>query len=63
MARLHSPLDGDDLMALFDKARGRGFGRSRSYLLDLVLEGQLDQDDRATATELARRFAAEREIV
>jgi hypothetical protein len=27
-----------------------------------VLEGQLDQDDRETATELARRFAAEQGI-
>ena len=63
VARLHSPLDGDDLMALFDKGPGPWIRPIKDYLLDLVLEGQLDQDDRETASELAKRFAAEREIV
>jgi len=63
VARLHSPLDGDDLMALFDKGPGPWIRPVKEYLLDLVLEGQLDQDDRETATELARRFAADHSLL
>jgi poly(A) polymerase len=63
VARLHSPLDGNDLMALFGQGPGPWIRPIKDYLLDLVLEGELDQDDRETATELARRFAAEQGLV
>src|SRR5262249_17858804 len=59
VARLHSPLDGNELMALFDRGPGPWIKPLKEYLLDLVLDGQLDQDDKETATTLALAFAAE----
>jgi poly(A) polymerase len=59
VARLHSPLDGNDLMTLFGKSPGPWIRPIKDYLLDLVLDGKLDQDDRQTGAELARRYAAE----
>jgi poly(A) polymerase len=59
VARLHSPLDGDELMALFGKGPGPWIKPLKDYLLDLVLEGQLDQDDKETATALVKRFASQ----
>ncbi|HEX2514808.1 MAG TPA: HD domain-containing protein [Chloroflexota bacterium] len=59
VARLHSPLDGDDLMALFGRPPGPWIRPLKDYLLEEVLEGRLDQEDRETATELARRYVAE----
>jgi poly(A) polymerase len=56
VAKLHSPLDGNDLMALFNRPPGPWIKPIKEYLLDLVLDGQLDQDDRETATALARAF-------
>ncbi|MCL5109855.1 MAG: CCA tRNA nucleotidyltransferase [Chloroflexi bacterium] len=53
---LHSPLDGNDLMALFGRGPGPWIGRVKDYLFDLVLEGDLDQEDRTRAEELARAF-------
>ena len=63
VAKLHSPLDGDDLMAIFGKAPGPWIKPIKEYLLGLVLEGELGQEDRQAAAELARRFAAERGLL
>jgi poly(A) polymerase len=59
VAKLHSPLDGNDLMLLFNRGPGPWIKPVKEYLLDLVLDGQLDQDDRETATTLARAFVEE----
>ena len=59
VAQLHSPLDGNDLMALFGQGPGAWIRPIKDYLLDLVLEGKLDQNDRQAGAELARRYAAE----
>jgi poly(A) polymerase len=59
VAKLHSPLDGHELMALFGKGPGPWIKPIKEYLLDLVLDGALDQEDKDTAVELARRYAAE----
>lgn len=56
VARLHSPLDGNDLMALFGKPPGPWIRPVKDYLLNLVLEGTLDQDDRERGIELARQY-------
>jgi len=58
VAKLHSPLDGNDLMTLFGRTPGPWIKPIKDYLLDLVLDGQLDQDDKETGAELARAFVA-----
>ncbi len=62
VARMHSPLDGDDLMALFSRPPGRWIAEIKDYLLNLVLDGSLNQEDRATATALALQFVAASEV-
>ncbi|MGH2352070.1 MAG: CCA tRNA nucleotidyltransferase [Chloroflexota bacterium] len=59
VAKLQSPLDGNDLMQLFGKSPGPWIKPIKDYLLDLVLEGDLAQDNKATATTLARRYVEE----
>ncbi|MFN8535394.1 MAG: HD domain-containing protein [Dehalococcoidia bacterium] len=60
VARLDSPLDGNQLMALFGRPPGRWIGDVKAYLLELVLDGDLAPDDQPRATDLARAFLAER---
>ena len=57
---LHSPLDGNELMALFGRPPGPWIREIKDYLLGLVIEGDLDQDDKERATQLALAFAQER---
>lgn len=52
---LKSPLDGTDLMEMFGRGPGPWIKQIKQYLLDLVIEGALSQEDRATASALARR--------
>jgi poly(A) polymerase len=59
--KLSSPLDGNELMEIFGGQPGPWIGRVKNYLLDLVLEGQLAQDDKETAEKLARAFLQESE--
>jgi poly(A) polymerase len=58
VAKLKSPLDGTDLMAMFDRPPGPWIKPVKEYLLDLVLDGELATDDRVRAAELAREFLA-----
>lgn len=58
---LHSPLNGDELMALFGRPPGPWIRPVKDYLLGLVLEGELGQDDKERAAELARAFLEESE--
>jgi poly(A) polymerase len=55
---LKSPLDGNDLMALFGRGPGAWLRPLKDYLLGLVIDGQLAPDDRATAEAEARAFLA-----
>jgi poly(A) polymerase len=59
VAKLHSPLDGNELMALFSRPPGPWIRPVKDYLLGLVLEGTLGQDDKEQAIELAKQFMAE----
>src|SRR5438105_15240093 len=59
VAKLRSPLDGNDLMELFDRPPGPWIRPIKDHLLGLVIEGQLAQDDRATAERIARELLAE----
>jgi poly(A) polymerase len=56
VSKLKSPLDGNDLMALFGRGPGPWIAPLKARLLDLVIDGELAQDDRETATHLAREW-------
>jgi poly(A) polymerase len=56
--KLSSPLDGHELMNMFGGQPGRWIGQIKDYLLGLVLDGQLSQDDKETAERLAREYVA-----
>ena len=53
---LQSPLDGHDLMEMFDRPPGRWIAGIKDRLRDMVIDGDLDPDDRDTATALAREW-------
>ncbi|HEU5438524.1 MAG TPA: HDIG domain-containing protein [Ktedonobacterales bacterium] len=55
---IKSPLDGNDLMALFDRGPGPWLRPLKDYLLSLVIDGQLAADDRAAAEAIARDYMA-----
>ncbi|MGZ3637064.1 MAG: CCA tRNA nucleotidyltransferase, partial [Ktedonobacterales bacterium] len=59
---LKSPLDGNDLMALFGREPGPWLRPVKDYLLGLVIDGKLSPDDKATAEAEARAFLAAHEL-
>jgi len=59
IARLSSPIDGNDLMALFGRPPGPWIRPIKDHLRDLVLDGDLAQDDRGAAETIARQLYAE----
>jgi poly(A) polymerase len=61
VAKIRSPLDGHDLMALFGRGPGPWIKPIKQHLLELVLEGRLAQDDRETAIRIARELMAQLE--
>jgi poly(A) polymerase len=58
IAKMHSPLDGADLMAMTGCPPGRWIARVKDFLLDLVLDGELDMEDKMKGEALARAFLA-----
>ena len=56
VAELDSPLDGHALMELFDRPPGIWIKPIKQYLLDLVLDGELEPDDVEGAAILAEEF-------
>ena len=54
--RMDSPLDGNELIELFGRAPGPWIRPVKDYLLELVLDGELNQDDKERAAILAREF-------
>ncbi len=55
---LKSPLDGNDLMRIFDRGPGVWLRPVKEHLLALVIDGKLAPDDRASAEAEARAFIA-----
>ena len=53
LASLDSPLDGNELMRLFDRPPGPWIKRAKEHLRELVIEGDLAPDDRDRAAEIA----------
>ncbi|HLI50159.1 MAG TPA: HD domain-containing protein [Thermomicrobiaceae bacterium] len=60
--QLQSPLDGNELMEIFNRPPGRWIGDVKSHLRELVIDGELRPGDKETALVEARRFLAEHEI-
>jgi poly(A) polymerase len=58
LEKITSPLDGVELMATFGRPPGQWIGKVKDYLLSLVLDGSLEQDDKEQATVLAEQFLA-----
>jgi poly(A) polymerase len=58
--KITSPLDGHDLMRIFGGQPGPWIGRAKDYLLGLVLDGVLVQDDKEGAERYAREFMEEK---
>ena len=54
-----SPIDGNEIMGEFGLEPGPMVGRVKDYLVNLVGEGELAQDDREKALQLARDFLDE----
>ena len=58
---LKSPLDGNELMQIFDRGPGPWLRPLKDYLLGLVLDNELAPDDKAGAEAAARAFMAAQE--
>ena len=58
LAELQSPLDGNDLMAMFDRKPGRWIAEIKDQLRELVIDGELASNDRERATAIARDLIA-----
>ena len=58
LAQLDSPLDGNDLMRLFDRPPGPWIKRIKEHLRELVIDGALAPDDRDGAAALAAALVA-----
>lgn len=56
LAELQSPLDGNQLMAMFDRNPGRWIAEIKDRLRELVIDGELAPDDQEQAAELARSW-------
>ncbi|MBA2759101.1 MAG: HD domain-containing protein [Chloroflexia bacterium] len=59
LAELQSPLDGNALMALFDRPPGRWIAEVKDHLRELVIDGELAAGDTEAATEIARKLVEE----
>jgi poly(A) polymerase len=58
LARLESPLDGNDLMRMFDRAPGPWIKLVKDHLRELVIDGVLAADDRDRAARIAESLLA-----
>ncbi|MGB3331057.1 MAG: RNA nucleotidyltransferase, partial [Thermomicrobiales bacterium] len=51
--QLQSPLDGNELMAMFDRKPGRWIAGIKDHLRELVIDGELAPGDKEAATAIA----------
>lgn len=59
LAELQSPLDGNELMALFGRPPGKWIADAKNHLRELVIDGALAPEDKATAERIARELMEE----
>ncbi len=60
--KLESPLDGNEIMAHFERPPGPWIKPIKDFLEGEVVEGRLRQDDKETAWKLAEDFVRERNL-
>ena len=58
---LKSPLDGNELMAMFDRGPGPWLRPIKDHLLSLVIDGVLSPDDKEEAAKIARKMLEQEE--
>lgn len=58
LAEYQSPLDGQELMCLFDRPPGRWIAEIKDHLRELVIDGELEPGDKERAATIARRIVA-----
>lgn len=58
LTELQSPLDGNQLMQMFDRRPGKWIAVVKDHLRDLVIEGDLASGDVETATRIAQELVA-----
>jgi len=56
IAKIKSPLSGEELMALFHRPAGPWIKPIKEHLLSLVLDGKLKESDKAEATTIAKKL-------
>jgi poly(A) polymerase len=61
VAKLSSPLDGLELMEMFDRPPGPWIGEIKDHLLEMVLDGDLAMHHKERAAEIARELVAKAE--
>ena len=59
---IKSPLDGNELMALFGRPPGPWLRPIKEHLLSLVIDGILSPDDKEQAARIAREFMEENNL-
>jgi len=59
IARIASPLDGLELMQLFERGPGAWIQPIKDHLRELVIEGELASGDKEKAIPIAQRLYAE----
>lgn len=59
---LKSPLDGNELMALFDRGPGPWLRPIKEHLLGLVIDGVLSPDDKEEAARIARTLLEDERV-
>ncbi|MGC4107380.1 MAG: HD domain-containing protein [Thermomicrobiales bacterium] len=60
--QLQSPLDGNDLMTMFDRKPGKWIADIKNHLRDLVIDGELAPGDKEAAAAIARDLMSERPV-
>ncbi len=60
--QLESPIDGNEIMAHFDRGPGRWIKGVKDYLESEVIEGRLSQDDKETAYKLAEDYTRQNNL-
>lgn len=56
IAKIKSPLSGEELMTLFNRPAGPWIKPIKEKLLAMVLDGELQEDDKKSAEQIARRL-------
>ncbi len=62
IAKIKSPLSGEELMEMFHRPAGAWIKPIKEKLLEMVLDGELKEDDKEKAAEIARQLVRDNPI-